>query len=79
MPLETMRLLVLRPRWIILVPVSACWKWLLTAIEWNSPRESSPRSTTLGYFQVMADPVSICVQAMCERWPAHRPRLVTKL
>jgi hypothetical protein len=41
--------------------------------------ESSPRSITLGYFQVMAEPVSICVQAMRERWPAHRPRLVTKL
>ena len=37
------------------------------------------RSTTLGYFQVMAEPVSICVQAMCARLPAHRPRLVTKL
>ena len=62
-----------------MVPVSACWWWCVTAIEWNSPREPSPRSTTLGYFQVMAEPVSICVQAMCERAPAHSPRLVTKL
>ena len=79
MPLETMRLVVFLPMWIILVPVSACWKWLDTAIEWNSPLESSPRRITLGYFQVMAEPVSICVHAMRERLPAHRPRLVTKL
>ncbi|MCY1251580.1 hypothetical protein D9M72_653580 [compost metagenome] len=61
------------------MPVSACWRWLDTAMEWNSPLAPSPRSTTLGYFQVIAEPVSICVHAMRERRPAHSPRLVTKL
>ena len=74
-----MRLVVFLPMWIILVPVSACWRWLETAIEKNSPLDSSPRSTQEGYFQVMDEPVSICVQAMRERLPAASPRLVTKL
>jgi hypothetical protein len=34
---------------------------------------------TLGYFQVIADPVSTWVQEIFERAPAHLPRLVTKL
>ena len=33
----------------------------------------------LGYFQVMAEPVSTWVQEILERAPAHLPRLVTKL
>jgi hypothetical protein len=33
MPLDTIVLRVLRPIWIILVPVSACWKLLATATE----------------------------------------------
>ncbi len=33
----------------------------------------------LGYFHVMADPVSTWVQVIFERFPAHTPRLVTKL
>jgi hypothetical protein len=33
MPLDTMRDLVRLPRWIILVPVSACWWLLAMAIE----------------------------------------------
>jgi hypothetical protein len=33
MPFETMVLLVLRPRWIIFVPVSACWWLLVSATE----------------------------------------------
>ena len=33
----------------------------------------------LGYFQVIADPVSTCVQEILEFLPLHRPRLVTKL
>src|SRR5512140_529423 len=33
----------------------------------------------LGYFQVMAEPVSTCVHEMRELTPLHRPRLVTKL
>src|SRR6266853_4598881 len=70
---------VFRPIWIILVPVSACCQLLVTATEWNFPTDSSPCRITLGYFQVMAEPVSTCVQEMCERAPAHLPRLVTKL
>ena len=34
---------------------------------------------TPGYFQVIAEPVSTCVQEIFERTPAHLPRLVTKL
>jgi len=34
---------------------------------------------TLGYFQVIADPVSTWVQLILELAPAHLPRLVTKL
>jgi len=33
----------------------------------------------LGYFQVMAEPVSTCVQEILEFFPLHRPRLVTKI
>jgi hypothetical protein len=33
----------------------------------------------LGYFQVMAEPVSTWVQEMWEFLPWHLPRLVTKL
>ncbi len=33
MPFETIRLRVFLPRWIILVPVSACWRLLAMAIE----------------------------------------------
>jgi len=33
MPLEMIRLFVLRPRWIIFVPVSACWRWWVMAME----------------------------------------------
>src|ERR1041384_5896533 len=32
-----------------------------------------------GYFHVIADPVSTCVQEILEFFPAHLPRLVTKL
>ena len=41
--------------------------------------ELSPSKTQLGYFQVMAEPVSTCVQEIFELRPLHRPRLVTKL
>ena len=34
---------------------------------------------TLGYFQVMAEPVSTWVQEILELTPTHFPRLVTKL
>jgi len=37
------------------------------------------RSTQLGYFQVIAEPVSTCVQEILLRAPRHSPRLVTKL
>ena len=37
------------------------------------------RSTQLGYFQVIAEPVSTWVQEICARRPRHSPRLVTKL
>src|SRR4029078_8830162 len=33
----------------------------------------------LGYFQVMAEPVSTCVQEILERGPRQSPRLVTEL
>jgi hypothetical protein len=33
----------------------------------------------LGYFQVMAEPVSTCVQLILEFSPRQSPRLVTKL
>ena len=60
MPLDTMRLRVFLPTWIILLPVSACCRLLVRATEKNSPTLLSPFSTTLGYFQVMAEPVSTC-------------------
>src|SRR6185503_13544147 len=41
--------------------------------------ESSPCRMQLGYFQVMAEPVSTCVQEIFERAPWHLPRFVTKL
>ena len=41
--------------------------------------ELSPRRMTLGYFQVMAEPVSTCVQDIFELTPWHFPRFVTKL
>jgi hypothetical protein len=34
---------------------------------------------TLGYFQVIAEPVSTCVQLILLRAPRQAPRLVTKL
>src|SRR3974390_3024300 len=49
------------------------------AMELNSPRELSPRKMQLGYFQVMAEPVSTCVQEIFEFLPRQSPRLVTKL
>src|SRR5690606_2073702 len=70
---------VSRPLWTILVRVSACWRWFDSATEWNSPTESSPRRITLGYFHVIAEPVSTCVHEMRERAPRQSPRLVTKL
>jgi len=33
----------------------------------------------LGYFHVIADPVSTCVHVMREFFPLHMPRFVTKL
>src|SRR6201990_3316736 len=41
--------------------------------------ELSPCKITLGYFQVMAEPVSTCVQEIFELMPRQAPRLVTKL
>ena len=45
----------------------------------NSPIDPAPRSTQLGYFQVIAEPVSTCVHEIWELRPRHSPRLVTKL
>src|ERR1700744_4141360 len=73
------RLGVFLPRWIILVPESTCWWPFEIAIEENSPRELSPRRMQLGYFQVIADPVSTWVQEILEFLPRQSPRLVTKL
>ena len=33
----------------------------------------------LGYFHVIAEPVSTCVHEIFERLPRHFPRFVTKL
>ncbi len=33
----------------------------------------------LGYFHVIAEPVSTCVHEIFERFPRHLPRFVTKL
>ena len=41
--------------------------------------ELSPWRMQLGYFHVIADPVSTCVQVIFDPRPAQRPRLVTKL
>src|SRR5690349_22759556 len=79
MPFETIFDFVRLPRWIIFVPVSACCRWCVSATELNSPTESSPRSTQLGYFQVIAEPVSTCVHEILLRAPRQSPRLVTKL
>src|SRR5438445_13877488 len=79
MPLEMIVLRVFLPMWIILVPVSACCRLAVSATEYNSPTESSPWRITLGYFQVMAEPVSTWVQEIFDPRPAHLPRLVTKL
>ncbi|SAJ31952.1 Uncharacterised protein [Enterobacter cloacae] len=40
--------------------------------------ELSPRRIQLGYFQVMAEPVSDCVQDILLFSPSHSARLVTK-
>eukprot|EP00955_Chlamydomonas_euryale_P035830 350246-Chlamydomonas_euryale.AAC.3 len=74
MPFDTMRERVFLPTWIILVPVSACWQLLVSATEKNSPTELSPLSTTEGYFHVIDEPVSTCVQLILERAPWQRPR-----
>src|SRR5690348_5596100 len=79
MPLDTMFERVLRPRCRILGPVSACWGWVTPATEEDAPTELSPCRITLGYFHVIAEPVSTCVHEILELTPAHLPRLVTKL
>ena len=50
------------PMWIILVPVSACCRLLVSATEWNSPRRIVAAQDRSGYFQVIAEPVSTWVQ-----------------
>ena len=57
-----MRLEVSLPSWIILV----------------LPPEPSPRRISSGYFQVIAEPVSTCVQLILALQPRQSPRLVTK-
>ena len=51
----------------------------LVGIALDSPTEPSPFRIQLGYFQVIADPVSTCVHEIFELDPAQIPRLVTKL
>ncbi|CST19545.1 Uncharacterised protein [Shigella sonnei] len=41
--------------------------------------ELSPRKMQLGYFHVIADPVSDCVHDILLFSPSHKARLVTKL
>jgi len=71
-----MVLRVLGPMWIILVPV-------LPAGDGSRSRrvELADRALTahtqLGYFQVIAEPVSTWVQEICAWRPRHSPRLVT--
>ena len=62
-------LFVFLPMWIIFVPVSACWRLFVSATEWNSPIELSPCRMQLGYFHVMAEPVSTCVHEIFELRP----------
>ena len=45
----------------------------------NSPTDPSPSRMQLGYFHVIAEPVSTWVQEIFEFRPAHLPRFVTKL
>ena len=71
--------LVFLPIWIILVPVSACWLPFVKATEKNSAVELSPFKITLGYFHVIADPVSDCVHDIFAFSPSQIARLVTKL
>jgi hypothetical protein len=52
---------------------------LVKATEKNSPTAFCPDNIQLGYFQVIAEPVSTCVQEIREFFPEQRPRLVTKL
>src|SRR5437762_14212724 len=49
------------------------------AMEKNFPTELSPCRMQLGYFQVIAEPVSTWVQEIFEFLPRQSPRLVTKL
>jgi len=52
---------------------------LVMATEKNSQTELSPCKIQLGYFQVIAAPVSTCVQEILEFFPLQAPLLVTKL
>src|SRR6476620_10425205 len=79
MPFETIVDRVFLPMWIIFVPVSSCCLLFTTATLYNSPTELSPCKITLGYFHVIAEPVSTCVHEIFEFTPTHFPRLVTKL
>ena len=78
-PFEMIVLFVFFPTWIIFVPVSACCRLFTIATEKNSPTELSPIRMQLGYFQVIAEPVSTWVQEIFELFPRHLPRFVTKL
>ena len=63
----------------ISVPLSTCWWPFEIAIEELAASELSPRRMQLGYFQVMAEPVSTWVHEIFELLLAASPRLVTKL
>ena len=65
------------PMWIILVPVSAYWKLLVTAIEQNSPTELiSLLKIQEGYFQVIAEPISTLSPRNFSIF-LHKPLVVT--
>ena len=70
MPFETIVLRVLRPRWIIFVPVSACWWWFVTATVEHEATTSRIGDDQLFYCRQRGlseeDAVSMIVNGFCK-------------
>ena len=79
MPFETIVDFVFLPRWIIFVPGVGDLRVVRQGDRVKLADRLSPWNITLGYFHVMAEPVSTCVHEIFELTPRHAPRLVTKL
>src|SRR3546814_17062365 len=79
MPLLMILHLVRLPTWILLVPVSACWRWWVSANAWNSQVEASPSGTQHGYFQVIDKHISTWVPVNALWTPPHTARLAQHL